>query len=96
MTISITGFCEFSSMTGVVITTSSISVGSRCTWARARAGAVATQNITDPTIGNEVLDLMQAGMDAVSTLTQVMNQRPHADYRQVTAVDYNGITADFS
>ena len=96
MTISIAGFCETLGMTGVAITTSSISVGSRCPWVRAHAGAVATQNITDPTIGNEVLDLMQEGLDAVSALTQVMNQRPHAEYRQVTAVDYNGITADFS
>ena len=96
MTISIAGFCETLGMTGVAITTSSISVGSRCPWVRAHAGAVATQNITDPTIGNEVLDLMQEGLDAVSALTQVMNQRPHAEYRQVTAVDYNGITADVS
>ena len=96
MTISIAGFCETLGMIGIAITTSSISVGSRCPWVRAHAGAVATQNITDPTIGNEVLDLMQEGLDAVSALTQVMNQRPHAEYRQVTAVDYNGITADFS
>ncbi len=96
MTISIAGFCETLGMTGVAITASSISVGSRCPWVRAHAGAVATQNITDPTIGNEVLDLMQEGLDALSALTQVMNQRPHAEYRQVTVVDYNGITADFN
>ena len=58
MTFSITGMCERTAMAGVAITTSSISVGSRCPWVRAGAGAVATQNVTDPSIGNEMLDLM--------------------------------------
>jgi len=90
MTFSITGVCQRTAMAGVAITTSSISVGSRCPWARAGAGAVATQNITDPAIGNQVLDLMETGMDAASAVAKVMDQRPHAQYRQVTAVDLRG------
>ena len=35
MTFSILGFCKKTKMTGVAITTSSISVGSRCPWVRA-------------------------------------------------------------
>lgn len=90
MTFSIAGVCQRTAMAGVAITTSSISVGSRCPWARAGAGAVATQNITDPAIGNQALDLMEAGMDAASAVAKVMDQRPHAQYRQVTAVDLRG------
>jgi len=71
-----------------------MSVGSRCPWVRAGAGAVATQNVTDPSIGNQVLDLMEAGMDAVSAVEKVMDQRPHAQYRQVTAVDLQGTIAE--
>ena len=82
MTFSIAGVCQRTAMAGVAITTSSISAGSRCPWARAGAGAVATQNITDPSIGNQVLDLME--------VAKVMDQRPHTQYREVTAVDLRG------
>ena len=58
MTFSITGRCEDTGMFGVAITTSSICVGSRCPWARAGVGAVATQNVTLPSIGRMVLDEM--------------------------------------
>ena len=94
MTFSITGMCERTAMAGVAITTSSISVGSRCPWVRAGAGAVATQNVTDPSIGNEMLDLMAQGLDAPTALASVMDDRPFAQYRQVTAVDLKGNIAE--
>ena len=94
MTFSIVGMCERAAMAGVAITTSSISVGSRCPWVRAGAGAVATQNITDPSIGNEMLDLMAQGADAPVALAAVMDGRPFAEYRQVTAVDLRGNIAE--
>jgi len=94
VTFSIVGMCERTAMAGVAITTSSISVGSRCPWVRAGAGAVATQNVTDPSIGNEVLDLMAQGTDAPAALAAVMDGRPFAEYRQVTAVDLSGNIAE--
>jgi len=83
-------------MSGIAITTSSICVGSRCPWVRAGAGAVATQNITDPRIGIEILDLMSEGQSAKTALDTVMNDRLDTDYRQVIVVDLNGNTAHFS
>ena len=77
-------------MAGVAITTSSIAVGSRCPHVRAGAGAVTTQNVTDPSIGPEVLTLMANGVSATQAVTDVMAGRPYADYRQVAAVDRNG------
>jgi len=96
MTFSIVGFCERTGMSGVAITTSSICVGSRCPWVRAGAGAVTTQNVTDPTIGNEVLDLFDQGIGAADAVAKVMNGRRHADYRQVAVVDMKGDTAHFT
>lgn len=96
MTFSIVGFCERTRMAGVAITTSSICVGSRCPWVRAGAGAVATQNVTDPTIGPEALDLMAEGAGATDAVHAVMEGRPHADYRQVAVVDLAGNTAHFT
>lgn len=96
MTFSIVGFCERTRMSGVAITTSSICVGSRCPWVRAGAGAVTTQNVTDPTIGNEVLDLFDQGLAAADAVAKVMDGRAHADYRQVAVVDMQGNTAHFT
>ncbi len=96
MTFSIVGFCERTGMAGVAITTSSICVGSRCPWVRAGAGAVTTQNVTDPTIGNEVLDLFAQGVGAADAVKRVMDGRQHADYRQVAVVDMKGNTAHFT
>jgi uncharacterized Ntn-hydrolase superfamily protein len=96
MTIAIVGRCAKTNMAGVAITTSSIAVGSRCPYAMAGAGAVTTQNVTDPTIGPEVLGLMAKGHDAATAIKTVMADRPHADYRQVAAVDLHGGTGVFT
>ena len=87
MTFSIVGHCKRTGMQGVAITTSSICVGSRCPWVRSGVGAVTSQNVTDPAIGNEVLDLLADGISVADAVKRVMDDRPHAAYRQVAAVD---------
>lgn len=93
MTFSIIGRCERTGMFGVAITTSSICVGARCPHARAKVGAVATQNVTDPNLGPLILDQLEAGDDARSALANVMSGREHLDYRQLTVIDAKGNTA---
>jgi len=96
MTFSIVGLCEKTKMAGVAITTSSIAVGSRCPWVRSKVGAVTTQNVTDPSIGNDVLDLMQEGHSSNEAIKMTLETRQFIDYRQVAAVDINGNTASFT
>lgn len=96
MTFSVAGRCERTGMFGVAITTSSISVGSRCPHVRAGVGAVATQNITDPHLATLVLDALEAGSDAKAAIAKIVKDRPFIDYRQLTAVDANGTTAHFT
>ena len=96
MTFSIAGRCAKTGMFGVAITTSSISVGSRCPHVRAGVGAVATQNITDPHLATLVLDAMEAGKDAVNAVASVTKGRDFIDYRQLTAIDSAGMTAHFT
>ena len=96
MTFSIVGLCEKTKMAGVAITTSSIAVGSRCPWVRSKVGAVTTQNVTDPSIGNDVLDLMQEGHSSSEAIKMTLETRQFIDYRQVAAVDINGNTASFT
>ena len=96
MTFSLVGRCAETGMLGVAITTSSICVASRCPWARAGAGAVSTQNVTDPTIGPKVLDLLAGGKSAAEALQAVLAASQYADYRQVTVIDREGRTAHHS
>jgi uncharacterized Ntn-hydrolase superfamily protein len=96
MTFSIAGRCAKSGAFGVAITTSSIAVGARCPHARAKVGAVATQNITDPALGPLLLDLMERGLSAPEAIAAVVRDRPFIDFRQLTAVDAEGRPASWS
>lgn len=96
MTFSLIGRCAETGMLGVAITTSSICVASRCPWARTGAGAVSTQNVTDPTIGPRVLDLLAGGKSAAEALQAVLAASQYAEYRQVAVIDREGRTAHHS
>lgn len=96
MTFAIAGFCERTGMLGVVVTTSSICVGSRCPWVRARVGAVSTQNITLPSLGRAALDQMESGLGAKAAVREVMKQQNNAEYRQLVAIDRHGEVAQFT
>jgi len=52
--------------------------------------------MADPTIGVDILDRMGGGMSAASAVTKAMDGRPHADYRQVAAIDCKGTTSHFT
>jgi len=96
MTFAIVGRCAESGMLGLAITTSSIGVGSRCPWVRAGVGAVATQNVTLPSLGPMILDELEAGVSAAAALDAVMAGRENADYRQLAVVDSRGEVAHFT
>lgn len=96
MTFSIAGRCAKTGAFGVAITTSSIAVGARCPHARAGVGAVATQNVTDPNLGPLLLDKMAEGLSASDAIRSLIQDRPHREYRQLTAVDRHGTSASFS
>jgi uncharacterized Ntn-hydrolase superfamily protein len=93
MTFSITGRCARTGMFGIAVTTSSIAVASRCAWARAGVGAVATQNVTDPRLGGRGLDLMASGLAAPEAMRRLIADAPHREYRQLTIIDRAGRTA---
>lgn len=93
MTFSLVARCAETGMFGVAISSSSPAVAARCSYARAAVGAVASQNITDPTLGPFALDLMQGGMTAAEAIAGVRDQGQFIEYRQVLAVDKAGNTA---
>lgn len=93
MTFSLVARCAETGMFGVAISSSSPAVAARCSFARAGVGAVASQNVTDPTLGPLALDLMQGGMSASEAIAGVRDLGKFIEYRQVLAVDRNGGTA---
>lgn len=96
MTFSIAARCARTGMFGIAVSSSSPAVAARCAFARAHVGAVATQNITDPTLGPRALDLMAAGRSAEETVDKIVETADHIVYRQLTAIDGEGRTAAFS
>ena len=93
MTFSIVARCADTGMFGMAVSSSSPAVAARCAYARAGVGAVASQNVTDPTLGPRTLDLMEMGASAAEAIAIVVRTAPHADYRQVLAIDTQGQTA---
>lgn len=96
MTFSISGFCQRTGMVGVAITTSSISVASRCPWVRAGVGAAATQNVTDPSLGNIMLDGLKRGDSPEQVIDDLVKGRDFIEYRQLALIDSKGKSASFT
>lgn len=81
---------------GVAVQSKFPAVGAVVPWARAGAGAVATQAYANLTYGPRGLDLMASGLsaaDAIRTLTEADEGRSH---RQVGMVDAQGRAAAFT
>ncbi len=96
MTFSIVARCARTQSLGVAVSSSSPAVAARCARARAGVGAVASQNITDPRLGTEALDLMATGRTAAAALAEIRACSPHIEFRQLALVDSSGGTAFFS
>jgi len=96
MTFSIIGRCAETGQLGIAISSSSIAVGARCPWVRAGVGAVASQNITLPALGPQILDALERGQLPPAALDQVLTANGWSEYRQVTVIDSHGQVALFS
>lgn len=90
MTFSIAARCPKSGQFGIAISSSSMAVAARCAFVRAKVGAVATQNITDPRLGPRGLDLMAAGKGARGALDVIKGEHGNIRYRQLMLVDAQG------
>ena len=93
MTFSLVARCAETGMFGMAVASSSPAVAARCAHARAKVGAVSSQNVTDPSLGPQVLDLMESGKSASQAISIIQSEGAFMDYRQVLAVDHNGQSA---
>lgn len=96
MTFSISARCPKTAAMGIAISSSSPAVAARCAHARSSVGVVASQNITDPSLGSRGLDMLQQGLGAEVALAALLHDYPTADWRQLVLLDNTGQTAVFS
>lgn len=80
----------------MVVTSSSPAVAARCLHLRPGVGAVGSQNVTNPALGTDVLDLLEQGRSAQDSLDQAVHGERFAEHRQVSVVDRHGRVATFS
>jgi uncharacterized Ntn-hydrolase superfamily protein len=90
MTLSIVARFPEGNMFGVAIASSSPAVAARCAHARRGAGAVASQNITDPSLGPQILDGLEHGAGAREALETALHSTPFGAYRQLIVVSREG------
>lgn len=81
---------------GMAVTSSTPAVAARCIHLRAGVGGAASQNITDPRLGTELLDSLQAGLSAQYAMARVVEGRELINYRQLTVLGVNGEGAAFT
>jgi|KBSSwiStaDraftv2_1062776.scaffolds.fasta_scaffold29037_3 uncharacterized Ntn-hydrolase superfamily protein len=89
-TFTIIGRCERTGMLGICTTTRSLSVGSRVTHGRARVGVIAFQAVADPRMGYLAMRLFDLGYSAPKVVRELQDSDPHAEMRQIAAIDGDG------
>lgn len=96
MTFSIVGHDPATREWGVAVASKFLAVGAVVPWARAGAGAVATQSYANVTYGPDGLDAMTSGASAKAAIRSVTRADDQRDLRQVGMVDANGTAATFT
>ncbi|MDW8060732.1 MAG: DUF1028 domain-containing protein [Thermomicrobium sp.] len=81
---------------GIAVASKFLAVGAVVPWARAGAGAVATQSYANVSYGPRGLELLAAGLSASETLERLIADDPERALRQVGIVDARGGAATFT
>jgi len=93
MTFSIVARSEDASLYGIAIASSSPAVAARCVHLRAGVGAVATQSMTDPALGPQLLQRLERGQSARAALDATLAENAFGAYRQLVVVNRSGTPA---
>ncbi|MFV1949575.1 MAG: DUF1028 domain-containing protein [Anaerolineales bacterium] len=81
---------------GVAVQSKFLAAAAVVSWARAKAGAVATQSYANVSYGFRGLDLMEEGLTAEETIAALIQNDDQKDLRQVGVVDRTGNAAAFT
>lgn len=96
MTFSIIGFDPIEKEWGIAVQSKFLGVGAVVPWAKAGAGAVATQSYANTAYGPKALELMEQGKSAQETLELLLAEDPEKEMRQVGLIDASGNPATFT
>ncbi|MFT5218753.1 MAG: putative Ntn-hydrolase superfamily protein [Planctomycetota bacterium] len=96
MTLSIAAWDASSGQLGAAISSSSISVSSRCLHWQPGVGIALSQNITDPRLGPRMLSLLSDGVGVDDSMAAVVASTPYSHFRQLALVDNAGNTGLFT
>jgi uncharacterized Ntn-hydrolase superfamily protein len=96
MTFSIVGYDPKEKEWGIAVQSKFLGVGAIVPWARAGAGAVATQSYANTAYGPLALNLMEKGKAAQETLEILLKDDPEKEQRQVGLIDSYGNAATFT
>jgi uncharacterized Ntn-hydrolase superfamily protein len=81
---------------GVAVQSKFLACAAVVSWARASAGAVATQSFANVAYGQQGLDRMERGLSAADTIAELTAADEKRGSRQVGMVDRNGQAAAFT
>jgi uncharacterized Ntn-hydrolase superfamily protein len=81
---------------GVAVASKFPAVGAIVPWARAKAGAVATQALANTSFGPRGIDLLASGRSAYDALRELLARDRDREHRQVGIVDAQGGSATFT
>jgi uncharacterized Ntn-hydrolase superfamily protein len=81
---------------GVAVASKFLAVGSAVPWARAGAGAVATQALANLSYGPDGLHLLRRGDDAATVVRKLTEADEDREHRQLGIVDRDGGAATFT
>ncbi len=81
---------------GVAVASRFLAVGAVVPWARAAAGAVATQAWANPTYGPRALELMEMGVPPQEVVQNLTLDDEERSLRQVGAVHFSGASATYT
>ncbi len=95
-TFSIVAFDPETGALGVAVQSKFPAVGAMVPWAKAGAGAIATQAAANLTFGEEGLRLLAAGLSAEQVVRQLIEKDPGREERQLGVVDARGRSAAFT
>jgi uncharacterized Ntn-hydrolase superfamily protein len=95
-TFSIVAFDPRKEELGIAVQSKFLAVGAIVPWARAGAGAVATQAMANFNYGPRGLDLMSRGKTAEETVEALISSDDEREHRQLGVVDARGRAATFT
>ena len=96
MTFSIVGYDPLEKEWGIAVQSKFLGVGAVVPWAKAGAGAVATQSYANTSYGPKALEMMSEGKSAQETLELLLADDPEKEMRQVGLIDANGQAATYT